>query len=498
MGAERPLGGGYAPKGYLDAFGGAKLQLGYIPDEGGESDCGDFSPDLTHLTLLSEEQIRAIRQMQEQDSEHGDTHVGRVGAWYRKFVFESDLEQQMPHFAEYTRAAEDALAIHDLVQVGAKRKHLHAQRAAMYSLTADTALEKYFDAYMAGRDTAMTREEWKKYKWVKAFIILNHHPEHIPSVDHILKHGLIDVKALHRKVGDFSNEFEMYDRYKHVVEELLIEEPPEFTREEIEAIVMQAYLVAAADKMDQYMPVRLSSNRTFQLNPGRAFYNPTRHKRSLRVEDEFKERVKEGEQSESPDDLSRLLFEMRRTDAFKNAPEVVQSIYAGALREKTAFLFDAIQEFLNGNFRPFVAEYDNLELAVMDNMLLGLGFPQKSRHSVFWDEKGNRRPNSCQRVRYFLDIYGFDPDLLDKTLESIRGQRSVVLGILQGKYDQLIQEQWLTPRNKRRIIELLTMARDTMERNLMGKGDDHVDLPYSVSGLFPIPWSRYKKIQMYH
>ncbi len=478
-------------EGYLGAFSDVP-QLVYFDEDASDSSSQIFHSE-AHLQLLSDDQIREIREMQEEDSKHGSTHLGRVDAWYRQFVFQSNL-QEIPFFSDYIDATADAIQLHDIVEVVAQDKINHAEYSAMYSIAADTLIQKNFDmhkAQMGRMDLSM--EQWIKYKWAKAFMIRYHHPEDIPSTEHILQHGLFNVFELNDFVGDFSGKFPPFKNVQSAIPLLLNEEPPTFSREEVEAIRMQAYLLAAADKMDQLTPIRLSSNRTIKLNPERALYTDENYKRGWKPSEEFKLRREQGSMSECDDDLSRFLFEMCRTDAFADAPEIVQVIYGRALREKTYFLRDAVREFMNRNFEPFVSIYDEMHDVTKDNILYGLGFKQKGRESILWDSHGHKRYDSDRRIKYFLEMYGFDSALLDKTISEIDDDRDIVYGLLEIKYEKMRKAGLLTKWHRQRINELLDIAVDTMEKKLGVDSQGNIDLPYNASAYFPIKWSHFKR-----
>lgn len=430
--------------------------------------------DYVENLALQRDQTGEIREALEQDIEHGKRHVDRVLSWNVDFNVRSELAVEMPYFHFYSFAAVTAIKRHDLVETVAKYKERHRHGAAKYSLGIDTIIEENFEKYDLSQ--WMTKDQWRRLKWATAFMCLYHHPEGMPSTDQIMERGyLIDVNRVYERSKPLNNRFEPYRGMQHVFGGLLQEPQPDFSREEIEAIRMNALLVAAADKMDQLVPTEVSSNRMLQLNPGRRLYQRQQHKN---IDKELDSRIEKGSHSQCPDDLSRVLFEICRTRAFDEAPEIVREIYTKALREKAYYLRDAILGFLDKDFSRFVAVYDDLELAAADDVLDQFRYTQQQRENIL------QSPKRMKTIHQICKQRGY-PTFFENALETIRGERAVVWGALNEKYKIMVHDKNLDEQHrgrdgwpKRRIKELLDAAITRMEADLNPDWVGPVEKPY--------------------
>jgi len=474
------------------AFPGMEIKLPYLPEE--LYDTGQMIALTTYEPLGTFDVQQEVREIMEQDTVHGGSHISRLEGWYVQFVLQSEVKNQ-PFFLEYGRSAIDAIARHDIVETVARDKNKHGPRAAWYSLATDTVIEDNYDEYSEKMGLTMSQEQWNRKKWATAFEIYYHHPEGMPTTDEIMERGyLLDAHELVKEAGEFADIFPPYRDVQYVTDRLLMEPQPNFSHEEIEAIRTHAYLVAAADKMDQTAPVALSINRMILLNPGRDLYIPWFKQKKTDTRTELEGRRQNGGQSESVDDASRLFFEACRYEAFNQAPEAVQKTYTIALRNKYAFLTEALPKFMTGDFKPFLRIYDDMKKDALENILIGLGVEESNRDKILRNEEVPFG-SSVQIVRSILMQYRmFDVRVIDSVLETIETERSSVEANLNIKYAKLRRNYYHTQYHQRKIAELLAETRNILEGKLNPGWRGDIQLPFQ--SYHPIRWSQFTIQQM--
>lgn len=298
----------------------------------------------------------------EEDVEHGRSHLERLRAWYECFASQEANTDNIDFATIRNEAALHAITYHDWLEVAYGHKNKHREAGAMWGFILDTLVEQNFDQYKELIGTKLTKKQWIKKKYMTAFAALYHQPEGMPTVAEIKANGLFNIEKLATALEEYftqddtkdSGLIQIYSNMKNVIDQLKSETPPDFSDQQLEQIRRSAYMVAMADKLDQLAPVQLSSNRMFTLMEDRPFYNKQQsgeYEQWLKekgmgnnIEAEFEYRRTKGREDVTPDDLTRIIFEMTRMGTMvENLPEDLKAIYCYYLRQKNYFIFDAIK-----------------------------------------------------------------------------------------------------------------------------------------------------------
>ncbi len=291
------------------------------------------------------------------------------------------------------------------------------------------------DEYDMPKDYSVSDEDWQKQVWGAAIMILHHsYPEGLRVLSHELEYenGIVTKKSFQKlidcnkivagletlaqarglQIDDLFTPF-AYGPVNEFIQRIKDGQElntPEFTEYEIEGLLKATDVFAAIDKLDSILPSELSTARTFQTSSERPFYVPVREClafarekdpdliRARRVvtarmnltPGEFDIKLQRLEQGvsdtrfeyelrlvfanshSSPDDFSRLLFEVQREE-FERLGGWIPSMFRHGLLQKRSFLFALLDAIQNNTAVDLIGkEYRKMEDATSPEDLLTL------------------------------------------------------------------------------------------------------------------------------
>ena len=268
---------------------------------------------------------------------------------------------------------------------------------------------------------------------------------------------------------------------------------PIFTFQEANDLIKSAKIFGAIDKLDSVLPAELSTARTFVTMKGkpRPFFariediifddshsikpeiidsplcqtavNKIRNNQPLDDQDEYYLRLALAESHFSPDDFSRLLFEVQRVD-FYDLPQWLTAGFKFALEEKGNFLLAMIPELLtSGNFQRFELIYHQAEAGLLAEFLSKYGATESNlREIVIYflslqshTDRDNYINDEIIRV---LDERGIDSSAIKPSIIALRSELLQLEKILNIKFNQLKAAGLVGLSTAQQAVSLLKLA----------------------------------------
>jgi hypothetical protein len=489
---------------------GDRLPADYFNLDENHANHLNFSEMLSNLInedLLEEPVCEDLKDVLDQNLDHGYNHIRRVEKWYKTFYKNDKTLRSDIYSLYFAPSAYLSMRFHDLVEVSTKKKDGHDTAAGLFAL-----------GYLSGiaplviGASDIPSEDWEKLTWGTAFIC-QHHSKPEKSLggktpESILEDGLLDPKKMLESTEDMAKKAgfdsiysffpplmlirtqieniasgnfrqspwysrgmltRLTERDKSKPSKVEIEEFMRRQKNEIQGLVRQTFLFTASDKLDGLYPADLSTSRTVLTRPERVFYAKMGEYPSL--SDEYEIRKKDGGGQESACDLNRLLFEISRTGAFTNISSWLSFIYSYILEKKGEYLLRrVIPGFLNGDFRPYLDAYDNLQRDTVRALLLKGGI-ESDYAAIISTMESSLMLESTRRL---VITGGYSGELLDRLVNKISEEKEEVSRALEQKYKMFVEAGY-DERDKEHILQLVNLAVDEQKKELkkgMGSLED--------------------------
>jgi len=369
--------------------------------------------------------VEVIDQQLEENTDHGYSHQRRLEKLLKEFLKNDRVYRSNPNLLFNTLPQLLTIRFHDVLELLPTGKNHHTEGGALLALGFLLQNKNLFDHIVKENGGEETNSLIYKRIVNSTFIHCLYHtqPKLLEEIkDKIKSQKKVNIKDLIHK--SFFEKFEKSIKYfkEHLGENSdlfkLINKGFNFLNSsknsydlsvlEINDMIMSSKVFAGLDKLDSVLPPELSTAKTFITMKGKPrpffakieeivkgedgkirqeikdsadhqdIYEHLMNGETLTIDEEYRARLLLANSTFSPDDFSRLLFEMQRVDSM-DLPPWLLSGFQYALEAKAIFLIQALPELFGSipNFSVFERVYSYAEADQLTEFLLKYNTPSQ-------------------------------------------------------------------------------------------------------------------------
>ncbi|MFA6016951.1 MAG: hypothetical protein WC744_02600 [Patescibacteria group bacterium] len=442
------------------------------------------------------------------NTDHGYSHQRRLEKILKEFLKNDRSYRSNPNLLFNTLSQFLTIRFHDILELLPTGKKNHTEGGALLALGFLLKNKALFDAIVKENGSNPTDDHVYKKILISTFIHCLYHTQpkmldlvksQIENNKTISLHDLILPELFEKlnisesffkeKFGTENNLYQLINTGLQFINSKSASKK-DMNLSEISAMIASSKVFAAIDKLDSILPPELSTAKTFitMKKEPRPFFAPIEsiiyrddgrvkdeisqnlqeiHKKIIQglpldINEEYQVRILLADSTFSPDDFSRLLFEMRRLDSM-DLPPWLMAGFKYALEIKSHFLIKAIPKLLEqkDNYGIFLDTYLKAEADLLTELLI--------KHQVSNQIIGELRQDyirlvtSEERDKFISkEVFKIFPKLnlsgLFKGLSLLRQELIDIEEILSIKTGQLEKNNQLNKTTADRARQLLQLA----------------------------------------